>query len=235
MPSSSAPARRRLPLRRVALAAAAVAGLFLLGRELGGRLPGFVNWVERLGAWAPAAFIGGYALATVLFVPGWLLSLAAGVLFGVVGGTIYTFAGAAAGSSAAFLIARYLARDSVARRVAADARFAALDRAVGREGRRLVFLLRLSPLFPYNLLNYGLGLTQVRFRDYLAASVGMIPATAVYVYTGYVIGDLAMLAAGAETVRGAGYYAVLVLGLVATVLVTWRVTRIARRALREAV
>ena len=106
--------------------------------------------------------------------------------------------------------------------------------AVGAEGWKIVFLLRLSPVFPFNLLNYALGLTRVRFADYLTASVGMLPGTVLYVYSGKLLGDVTALAGGAAVEKGAGYYAVVVLGLLATVAVTVVVTRAARRALGEA-
>jgi uncharacterized membrane protein YdjX (TVP38/TMEM64 family) len=170
----------------------------------------------------------------VAFVPASLLTLAAGAVFGVARGTLLVAAGATLGASAAFLLARYAARDAVARRLADRPRFAALDRAVGAEGRKLVFLLRLSPVFPFGLLNYALGLTRVRFVDYLIASVGMLPGTLLYVYSGKVAGDVATLAAGAAPPRGTAHYVVLGLGLVATALVTMRVTRLARRALADA-
>ncbi|CAN5812799.1 hypothetical protein BH23GEM3_BH23GEM3_14010 [soil metagenome] len=105
--------------------------------------------------------------------------------------------------------------------------------AVAQDGRKIVFLLRLSPVLPYNLLNYALGLTRVRFRDYLIAAFGMLPGTVLFVYSGQVAGSLAALAGGAEVERGTGYYLVLVVGLVATAAVTVRVTRIARRALKH--
>lgn len=208
-------------------------GLVLLGRQLGAYVVGFAQWVEGSGGWGPLTFVLGYALATVAFVPGSLLSLAAGAVFGLAGGSLYVFLGAALGSSAAFLIARYVARAQVARRISGHARFAAVDRAVAREGRKIVFLLRLSPVFPYNLLNYALGLTGVRFIDYVIASVGMLPGIFLYVYTGRVIGDVAALAAGADVEKGAADYLLLFGGLVATVLVTWYVTHLARRALHE--
>src|SRR5438128_355845 len=126
------------------------------------------------------------------------------------------------------------ARTAVERRIAANPRFAAIDRAVGAEGRKIVFLLRLSPVFPFNLLNYALGLTRVRFADYFLASAGMLPGTVLYVYSGKLLGDVTALAGGASVEKGAGYYAVLVLGLAATVAVTTVVTRTARRALGEA-
>jgi uncharacterized membrane protein YdjX (TVP38/TMEM64 family) len=122
----------------------------------------------------------------------------------------------------------------VERRLAGDPRFAAIDRAVGQKGRRIVLLLRLSPLFPFNLLNYALGLTRVRFADFVAASIGMLPGTLLYVYYGKVVGDVARLAGGAGVPRSPGYYAVLATGLVATVAVATVVARTARRALEEA-
>jgi uncharacterized membrane protein YdjX (TVP38/TMEM64 family) len=117
--------------------------------------------------------------------------------------------------------------------VARDPRFAAIDRAIGRQGRKIVTLLRLSPVFPFNLLNYGLGLTQVRFADYLIASIGMLPGTILYVYSGKIAGDVAALAGGAAPARGPIYWVVLGMGLAATLIVTTIVARTARRALHE--
>jgi uncharacterized membrane protein YdjX (TVP38/TMEM64 family) len=180
-------------------------------------------------------FILGYAVAVVAFVPGALSTLAAGAIFGVVWGVVWVFIAAVLGSSLAFLIARYVARDAIARRLASNPRFAAVDRAVGREGRKIVFLLRLSPLFPFTFLNYALGLTTVRFADYVLATPGMIPGTILYVYYGKLAGDVAALAGGAPVERGAGYWAVLALGLVASIAVATVVGRMAKRALGEAV
>ena len=227
--------RRGRPwLGRVVLGVAAVAALVVLGRQAGAYLPRFAAWVDGLGVWGPVVFILGYAVATVAFVPASLLTLAAGAIFGVARGVLYTFVAAVLGSTAAFLVARHLARSAVEHRLAGNPRFAAIDRAIGAEGRKIVFLLRLSAVFPFNLLNYALGLSRVRFVDYLIASLGMIPGTLLYVYYGKLAGDVAALAGGAAVEKGAGYYAVLVLGLAATVVVTTVVTRTARRALREA-
>jgi uncharacterized membrane protein YdjX (TVP38/TMEM64 family) len=179
-------------------------------------------------------FVAGYAVAAVAFVPGSLLTLAAGAVFGLLRGTLYVFVGATLGAAAAFLVARHLARRVVERRLRDDPRLQAIDRAVARQGRKIVFLLRLSPLFPFNLLNYALGLTQVRFADYLVASIGMLPGTLLYVYYGKVLGDVAALAAGRTVEKGAADYALLALGLLATLAVTTLVTRVARRALKEA-
>jgi uncharacterized membrane protein YdjX (TVP38/TMEM64 family) len=225
---------RGLPLARIALALAALAGLVLIGRAAGGYVWDFARWVDGIGVWGPLVYVAGYVVAVVAFVPASLLTLAGGAIFGVAAGTAYAFVAATIGSSLAFLVSRHLARGWVERRVAGDARFAAIDRAVGREGRKIVFLLRLSPAFPFNLLNYALGLTRVRFADYLLAALGMLPGTLLYVYSGKVVGDVAALAGGAPIERGAGGTALLVVGLIATVVVTTLVTRIARRALAEA-
>jgi uncharacterized membrane protein YdjX (TVP38/TMEM64 family) len=226
--------RGRLPAARLAVIAMVLVIVVVLARRAGAYVPQFAAWVEGLGIWGPLVFIVGYAAAAVAFVPGSLLTLAAGAIFGVVQGAVYVFVAATLGGSAAFLVARYLARGAIEHRLAGNARFAAIDRAVADQGRKIVFLLRLSPVFPFNLLNYALGLTKVRFADYFVASVGMIPGTLLYVYYGKLAGDVAALAGGAHVEKGAGYYAVLVLGLVATVVVTTIVTRTARQALREA-
>jgi uncharacterized membrane protein YdjX (TVP38/TMEM64 family) len=219
---------------RIAIGLIVIAALLALGRVAGGYLPQFARWVDSLGFWGPVVFVFGYATAAVAFVPGSLLTLAAGAIFGIGKGIVLVFIAAVLGSSAAFLIARYVARAAIERRLAHNPKFAAIDRAVGVQGRKIVFLLRLSPVFPFNLLNYGLGLTKVRFVDYVLASAGMIPGTILFVYYGKLAGDVAALAGGAAVEKGTGYYAVLVLGLVATIVVTAIVTRTARKALNEA-
>ena len=224
---------RRAPLKLLAAAAALVA-LILLARQTGQYIPQFAAWVEELGVWGPLVFIAGYGVAVVAFIPGSLLTLAGGAIFGLLEGTVYVFVAAVLGLAGAFLVARYAARGFVERQVQDNKRFTAIDRAVGDQGLKIVFLLRLSPVFPFNLLNYALGLSQVSFRDYLFASLGMIPGTLLYVYYGKLAGDVAALAGGAAVEKDAAYYAVLIVGLVATVVVTTFVTRLARRALKEA-
>ncbi|HEY2291371.1 MAG TPA: TVP38/TMEM64 family protein [Thermoanaerobaculia bacterium] len=211
---------------------AVLAGLLLAGRQAGAYVPRFAQWVEGLGVWGPVVFILGYAVATVAFVPGSLLTLAAGAIFGLVKGTTYTLIGATLGASAAFLVARYVARGAIERRIAGNARFAAIDRAVGREGFKIVALLRLSPIFPFNLLNYSLGLTKVGFLPYFLASIAMLPGTLLYVYYGKAAGSLAALAGGAQT-KGTGSWVLLGVGLIATIVVTTFVTRLAGKALRQ--
>ncbi len=233
--AGSQPARGRGPgLARAAGLLAALAVLLLLGRLAGGAIPRFADWVDGLGALGPAVFIAGYAAAVVAFAPASLLTLAAGALFGVLEGTAYVFLAASLGACLAFLVARHAARAWVERRIAGDRRFAAIDRAIGQQGRRIVFLLRLSPAFPFNLLNYALGLTRVRFADYAVACVGMLPGTLAYVYAGSLLGDVAAAAGGAAPERGPAQQAFFAAGLAATIAVTVVVTRIARRALAEA-
>lgn len=219
---------------KVLIGLALLALVILLGRSAGAYVPRFAEWVGGLGALGPIVFILGYAVAVIGFVPGSVLTLASGAIFGLAEGTLYVFVAAVLGSTGAFLIARHGARAAVERRIEGDARFAAIDRAVGREGRKIVFLLRLSPVFPFNLLNYALGLTQVRLADYVVASLGMLPGTLLYVYTGKVIGDVAAVAGGVETEAGTADWVVRGVGLLATAVVTFYITRIARRALDAA-
>lgn len=213
---------------------AAIAALLLAGRQAGAAVPRFAAWVQGLGFWGPLVFVLGYAVATVAFIPGSLLTLAAGAIFGLARGTLYTFVGATLGAACAFLVARYVARGAVERRLTGHPRFAAIDRAVSAEGFKIVSLLRLSPVFPFNLLNYALGLTRVRFLPYLAASVAMLPGTLLYVYYGAAAGSLAAaLGGGGASRKGPAGWIALGVGLAATVLVTTFITRLAGRALRQ--
>jgi uncharacterized membrane protein YdjX (TVP38/TMEM64 family) len=217
---------------RILIVVAGIALVVALGRALGGYVEPFRAWGEGRGAVGPLVFGVVYAAAVVAFVPGSALTLAAGAIFGLGTGTVTVFLAAVVGSSAAFLIARYLARSAVEARLAANPKFAAIDRAIGQEGRKIAFLLRLSPAIPFNVLNYALGLTRVRFADALLASLGMIPGTVLYVYLGAVAGDAASASAGDAA---AGWQtAFKALGLAATAAVTFYVTVLARRALREA-
>ena len=223
----------RARLQRALLGVGLIATLFWLGRNAGASLPEFADRIAGFGPLGPAVFVLAYALAVVAFVPGSLLTLAAGAIFGLAEGTLYVFVASLIGSTTSFLIARHAARSSIERWLEGDARFAAIDRAIGREGRKIVLLLRLSPVFPFNLLNYALGLTRVTLADYVVAGVGMLPATILFVYTGELAGDLAAAVGGVESERGGGDWAVVGLGLVATFAVTAYVTRLARHALDE--
>ena len=218
-------------LALLALVAAAVAGLVVLSvnaplREaLGESLGRFRGW-----AWGPVV----YALAC-LVLPGSLITLAAGSLFGVVIGTAVVSLASVTGASLAFWLGRTLARGLVERRLAGNPRFRALDQAVAAGGFKIDLLTRLSPLFPFTLLNYAFGLTKVRFRDYVLASwIGMLPGTVMYVYLGSTVKELADAAAG-HVEGGPARLVLFFVGLAATVIVTVYVTRLARRALRQAV
>ena len=210
----------------------AVFVLLVVARWLGGgALRELLGWIASLGAIAPLVFILAYIVACVLFIPGSIVTLAAGVLFGLVWGSIYVSIGATAGATLAFLIGRYLARDLVEAKLAGNFTFKEIDNAVGREGWKIVVLTRLSPIFPFNLLNYAYGLTRVSLRDYVTASwIGMLPGILLFTYIGSLLGNLTRLG-DTPTVRPAGFWILNIVGLAATVAVVLYVARIARQAL----
>ncbi len=229
--------KRRRPPTKLLLALGGVAILLAVGRsfDIQGLLRRALEWIGDLGPAGAAAFVGIYVVACVLFIPGSILTLGAGAVYGVVRGSLLVSVASTLGATAAFLAGRYLARDWVARRIEGNERFRAIDRAVGREGWKIVGLTRLSPVFPFNLLNYAYGLTRVSLRDYVLASwIGMIPGTVMYVYLGSLAGSLATLDAGGGG-RSRAQWVLYVIGLAATVAVTVYVTRIARAALAQRV
>jgi uncharacterized membrane protein YdjX (TVP38/TMEM64 family) len=220
---------------RLILWAAIAVAIIAVGHYLGvaARLRGVLEWTKGLGPLGPLVFIAIYIVACVLFVPGSILTIGAGVVFGVVRGSIYVSIAATLGATSAFLIGRYLARDWVAAKLEANPRFRAIDEAVAREGWKIVGLTRLSPVFPFNLLNYAFGLTRVSLRDYFFASwAGMLPGTVMYVYIGSLAGDLAR-AGGANGAATSGRWALNLVGFAATVAVAVYVARIGAQALRE--
>jgi uncharacterized membrane protein YdjX (TVP38/TMEM64 family) len=196
-----------------------------------------LGWIDELGYWGPFALGLAYVAAAVLLVPGSILTLGAGFLFGLPVGFLTVWIASTLGAYAAFLVGRTVARDWVAAKMAKNEKFTAVDSAIGAQGFKLVLLMRLSPVFPYNLLNYALGLTNVSFRKYaLATWLGMIPGILMYVYLGAGVRSLAEVAARAEG-RGAAPLAQRIFfwaGLAIAVIVVILVTRIARRALRKA-
>jgi len=194
-------------------------------------LRGALDAIVGLGPWGSVIFIVLYIAATVLFLPGSILTLGAGAVFGVVKGAVIVSVSATLGATAAFLVGRYVARDAIARKIEGNPKFKAIDLAVAREGWKIVGLTRLSPVFPFNLLNYAFGLTRVSLRDYVLASwIGMIPGTVMYVYLGSLAGDLASIGSGRAS-RTPAEWVLYGVGLLATVTVTLYVTRIARGAL----
>jgi uncharacterized membrane protein YdjX (TVP38/TMEM64 family) len=215
------------------LLAALIAALRLL--PLADWLQRAIDWFAALGPWGIGLFAIVYALAAILFVPGSALTIGAGAIYGLGWGFVAVSAGSTLGAAGAFLIARYLARDRVERWAAKDPRFAAIDRAVGREGWKIVLLTRLSPVFPFTLLNYLYGLTRVGFGAYILASwIGMMPGTVLYVYLGVAGRAVAQTAAGQRS-RTPQEWALFIIGLLATFAVTVYVTRLARQALRARV
>jgi uncharacterized membrane protein YdjX (TVP38/TMEM64 family) len=213
----------RLAIFVIVALALFTAGLFLPVREW---FTVFRDWVGEQGVWGAVWFGLLYVVCTVLFVPGSLLTLGAGAIYGPVWGTILISLASTTGAACAFLVGRYLARDQVQAWVQSNPRFAALDTAIARKGGWIVFLLRLSPVFPFNLLNYALGLTGVRFSTYVLASwVGMIPGTIAFVLVGH---------AGQEALAGDQklWYWIVAAGV--TLIVTVFITRVATRAIREA-
>lgn len=215
-----------------------VAALILVavwgGRQAAAYLPQFSSWVAGLGALGPAVFIVGYASAVVAFVPGSVLTLAAGAIFGLGPGTAIAFTAATLGACLAFLVARYFARERIASLLQGRDDLAAVDRAIQAQGGRIVFLLRLSPVFPFSLMNYALGLTAVSFRSFAMASVGMLPGTLLYVYYGKLAGDVAALATSSSSKGDPAGWALSIVGLLATIAVTATITKLAKKALQEA-
>lgn len=219
------------PLALLALlaAAAAIALHYRLPSQAQALLKQVLDWLSTLGAWGPLLFVLLYVASCVALIPASLLTLGAGAVFGFVKGFVLVNLGAALGAAAAFLVGRHLAREWVARKIAAHPRFAAIDRAVAQEGWKIVLLTRLSPVFPFFLLNYGYGLTRVSFRHYFFATwLGIVPGTMLFVYLG-------SLANPSETRDSALGWAFKILGLIATALVTVLLTRIARGALARKV
>jgi uncharacterized membrane protein YdjX (TVP38/TMEM64 family) len=194
-----------------------------------------LKWIESLGYIGGIAFMGIYIIATVAFLPGSILTLGAGVVFGIVFGAIYVFVGATLGAIAAFLVGRYIARGWVSQKIADNQKFAAIDRAVAHEGFKIVLLTRLSPIFPFNLLNYAFGVTGVSLKDYALASIGMLPGTIMYVYIGSLAGDLARIGGENQPTNPTIQWIIRIVGFIATVAVTVYVTGIARKALAERV
>jgi len=190
-----------------------------------------VHELHGAGGWGMVLFVLVFVVACVVLVPSSALSLAAGAAWGTVVGSLLAIPGSTLGAIAAFFVARTLARPWARRRLANRPVVAAIDRAVGDRGFQTVVLLRLAPILPYNLLNVALGLSSVRLRDFaLGSLLGMLPLTILCVHSGAVAATLAGIADdGVPPTRER--LAMLVVGLVATLVVVVIVTRRARREL----
>lgn len=209
-----------------------LAAALLLRRPLAAGILSFAERVEGLGGWGPLAFVGALALAIPLCLPAGPFLLAAGVLFGALGGVAWATLGNLLGGALAFVLGRRLLRSWVEARLASRAGLEVMNRALRQEGFRSVALIRLSPLLPAWLINYGLGVSRVSWRNYGLSSVTVLPTVVFYVLAGVGLGDLAALEGGGPA-KGVGYYALLGAGMLATLAASLLLGRRARRILDE--
>lgn len=224
----------RVPWERVLLGAVILLGIAALygALPIGETLQALVRRIDALGPWAGTVFVLLYAAASVLLLPVWILTVAAGAVFGVARGSILVLFGATLGAMAAFALARTGLRKSVRRWARAYPDFDKLDHAIAARGGWIVFLVRLSPVFPFVYVNYLFGLTAIPAATYAVTTIlGMIPATIVYVALGASAGAAASgQAASWSTAR----IVITGAGVAAAVVVSFLVARIATRAVREA-
>jgi uncharacterized membrane protein YdjX (TVP38/TMEM64 family) len=220
--------------------AVVVAGLIVVAKVLG--ITDYINtllqntltWIDSIGIWGPIVFTLIYIVASVALISGAILTLGAGVIFGVGQGSIFVSIASTLAATVAFLIGRYFLRGWVSKQIESQPKFKAIDKAVAKEGWKIVGLTRLSPIFPFVFLNYAFGVTQVSLRDYVVASwIGMMPGTVMYVYLGSLAGDLATLGAGGAESNSTITWIIRIVGFIATAAVTVFVTKIAKKALDE--
>lgn len=222
---------------RLALLAALIAtglGLLLVG-VAERHIEPVIEWVRHLGAWGPVVAGALYVPAAVLLIPGTILTLGIGYLFGVLWGAVIVVAGQALGVSTAFFLARYLARDWVAKRISRNPKYARLDRALGEKGFRVVLLSRLAFLLPYNVLNYFFGLSSVPYWKYLPASLlGMLPESLLFLYLASAARSLHEALSGINPASPLSE-AMFIVGLAALLAVIVVLARIARQALNQSI
>ena len=229
--------REKSAVSRLVVFIAMVIGLLVAAKFLPVKqwFLGFNDWVGQIGLAGIFIFIAVYAIAAVLLMPGSILTIGGGFAFGLWKGFLAVSAGATLGAALAFLVARFVARDKIEAIAKKNDKFRRIDSAIGEQGAKFIFLLRLSPVIPFNLSNYFYGLTGVKFWPYVLASwIGMMPGTFLYVYIGAAGKAAASAAAGGETIKhGWQYWTFMSVGLAATVIVTIWVTKIARDALKS--
>jgi uncharacterized membrane protein YdjX (TVP38/TMEM64 family) len=198
------------------------------------RLNHFLDWVRGRGTVGMIVYGAAYIVGTVLLVPGTLLTVGGGFLYGTVIGTLIVSPSSVVGATIAFLLGRSFARDWIAKKIRKYPKFELIDRAIAKSGFKIVLLMRLNPIFvPFAVLNYALGLSRVRLRDYILASwIGMLPATTLYVYLGSSVRNISDLLQG--KLPSAGLWPQLLFwgGLVAAGGLVYILTRIARQALQ---
>jgi uncharacterized membrane protein YdjX (TVP38/TMEM64 family) len=190
--------------------------------------------ITHLGPWAPVLFVLIYIIAALTLAPAFFLTVAAGAMFGVLQGSLLVFIGATLGASAVYALASPMANARWMQRVTRNPRVAAVRAAIVGEGAWVMFLLRLSPLIPFTPLNYALALSGVRYRDFMIALLGMIPAIFMYTYYGKVVGDVAALAAGVSAPRGPEYYGFLALGVLAILVSAGLIMKATRASMAKA-
>ena len=181
--------------------------------------------------WGAVVFVPLYALWVTLLLPGVWASMLAGALYGTAWGSVVVFVGACLGALAAFLLGRTWLRDWARRRLAAVPKLQAVEQAVSREGLKLVLLTRLSPAFPFSLLNLAYGLSEVSLRDYTIGLIGILPGTILFCGLGALAGDVARFGEVLSGEADAGTWSLRVVGILATLGSVWLVGRAARRAL----
>jgi len=192
-----------------------------------------ILWVKSGGLWGVVIYAVIYIVAIVLLIPGSLLTLGAGFIYGPFWGTLLVSPASVIGAFIAFSLARGRLRPWVTGRLAGKARFRTIDKAVGEQGFKIVTLLRLSPVFPFTLLNYALGLTGVTARSYVLASfLGMLPATFLYTYLGSLVPTVSGLG---HSPKSDAQTIFMWVGFGVTLVVTAYVTRLARRALQTTI
>lgn len=224
-PSTTAARWKWLVVGIVILAGVVLGFYFHLPGRVQDVMKSILDQIKPLGFWAPVLFVLLYIISCVAMVPGSVLTLGGGAIFGLVEGSIYVSIGATLGATAAFLTGRYFTRDWVTAKIGAHPTFAALDQAVAAEGWKIVLLTRLCAIFPFFLLNYGYGLTRVSLRHYVVATwLGIIPGSTVLVY----LGSLAQT--GTQTTSPIGW-AWKTFALISVLVTTIYLTRFAQRAL----
>lgn len=195
-----------------------------------------ITWVRSAGVWGILMFAALYIAATVMLIPGSILTLGAGFVYGPLWGTLLVSPVSVVGAFIAFSLARGRLRPWIEDKVQGNTHFEVIDKVVGDKGFKIVALLRLSPVFPFAFLNYALGLTGVRVRSYvLATFLGMLPATFLYTFLGSLVPSVSELATGPQQGAAQAQHIFLWVGFAATLIVTGYITGLARRALREAV
>ncbi len=225
---------RRIP-KKVFILLIGIVLLIVLGRviDLQSTLYQFLSWMQSRGSIGIILFMILYILMTICLLPGSLLTMAAGLVFGFPIGFISVSIAATVGATAAFFLGRYVARSWVQAKIASSSKFNAIDRAIEKEGWIIVGLLRLSPIVPFNISNYFFGITRIPAVAYILVSwLCMLPGTALYVYIGSLIGDLALIGLE-DRVRSPLEWGFYVFGLLATVAVSIIVVRRARSIIHE--